>query len=339
MNQQYPLVSILTLTYNHENYISDCINSVIAQTYENWEMIIVDDGSTDNTFAVARAFAEKDKRVQVYTQKNIGVFRMKESYNFALEKSKGKYIAILDGDDVWLPEKLEFQIPIMEENPDSVVCFGQGYRSNIDLTKKLSLDPNSNKPYLQTNSQTSIDLSSILILGNIIPALTVVIKRQALDEIGGFQQSYNLPLVDLPTLLELSLKGNFIFIPKPLGKWRHHGSEVSLIHTLSMAEGLYQFSLNFFRKHTENPKFSKMTEKMIYKFHHHNFPMRYSRSGRKKLSMRDYAGARKDYLTSVFKFGFNQPVWKLRSLVGLFFVVFHLDLEKVVKFFGKPTYD
>lgn len=88
------LISIITPTYNHEKYISDCILSVQQQTYSNWEMIIVDDGSTDNTFQVANEIAKIDNRIRLYTQKNIGVFRLGETYNFALSKAEGKYIAI-----------------------------------------------------------------------------------------------------------------------------------------------------------------------------------------------------------------------------------------------------
>jgi len=119
-----PLVSIITPTYNHKNYIADCIKSAQNQTYTNWEMIIVDDGSTDETLSVAKSFAEKDERIQVYTQKNVGIFRLSETYNFALAKSKGKYIGILEGDDVWLPEKLALQVPTLEDDDTAVLSWG-----------------------------------------------------------------------------------------------------------------------------------------------------------------------------------------------------------------------
>ena len=338
MNPKNPLVSILTLTYNHRKFIGDCIESVQSQTYSNWEMIIVDDGSTDDTSEIISSYAQNDSRIKLITRENIGVFRMKENYNLALSHSTGKYIAILDGDDVWTEDKLEIQVPLLEKNDDSVVCFGQAYRSSIDLTKNTCLSPQKDMPVFRNNYQKSIDLSYQLILGNIAPALTLVIRRSALNEIGGFQQRKNLPLVDLPTLLELSLIGKFIFVPKPLGKWRHHGNEVTLIHSLSIAEGLYEFSLDFYKRNKDNPKFSTLTEKIIYKSHHNNYVMRYSRSGRKKLSLKDYSGARQDYMISIFKFGFSQPVWKLRSIVGIVFAIFHWDLEKFIRLLGKQSY-
>lgn len=341
MKTEQPLVSILTLTYNHQNYIGDCIHSVQTQTYENWEMLIVDDGSTDDTFTVAREYAKKDKRIKVFTQENIGVFRMKESYNFALEKSNGKYIAILDGDDVWMSEKLSLQISLLEKDKDAVVCFGQAYRSSSDLNINYSLDPIESYKFLYRDERLNVEIDNIskyILLGNIVPALTIVIRRNNLDKIGGFIQSSNLPLVDLPTLLELSLNGSFIFLRQPLGKWRHHGSEVTLIHAIKLGEGLYEFSLNFYKKHSNNPKFSKISEKLIYKKHHQYNSIRYSRSGRYKLSKKDYSGAKKDYILSVFKFGWKYPLWKIRSVIGLFFAIFHLDLEKFVKKVGRVSY-
>jgi len=106
-----PLVSIISPTYNHEKYIAECILSAQSQTYTYWEMLVVDDGSTDLTLSIARSFAEKDPRIRVFTQKNVGIFRLAETYNFALSQANGKYIAVLEGDDVWLPEKLALQVP------------------------------------------------------------------------------------------------------------------------------------------------------------------------------------------------------------------------------------
>ena len=116
-----PLVSIITPTYNHEKYIGDCIRSAQDQTYTNWEMIIVDDGSTDNTFTIAQIAAASDDRIKVFTQKNVGIFRLGETYNFAFAQSKGEYIAVLEGDDVWLPEKLQWQVETMETNKNAVL--------------------------------------------------------------------------------------------------------------------------------------------------------------------------------------------------------------------------
>lgn len=110
------LVSIITPSYNTEKYIIETIKSVQAQSYTNWEMIIVDDCSTDNTLMVVREYLTKnnEKRVKLLVnKKNSGAAI---SRNYALREAKGKWIAFLDSDDLWLPEKLEKQINFMKEN-------------------------------------------------------------------------------------------------------------------------------------------------------------------------------------------------------------------------------
>lgn len=106
------LVSIIMPTYNCGRFIAESINSVIAQTYTNWELLIVDDCSTDNTKEVVAAF--KDPRIHYQcNERNSGAAVTR---NTALRLAKGKYIAFLDSDDLWLPEKLEKQIQFMEKN-------------------------------------------------------------------------------------------------------------------------------------------------------------------------------------------------------------------------------
>jgi len=106
------LVSIITPTYNSEAFIEQTIESVQNQTYQNWEMIIVDDASTDGTVSIIEKFIEYDKRIQLYKRavnSGAGVSR-----NYAITKANGKYIAFLDADDLWKAEKLEKQIHFMQ---------------------------------------------------------------------------------------------------------------------------------------------------------------------------------------------------------------------------------
>lgn len=115
------LVSIITPAYNSYPFIKQTIQSVLSQTYENWEMIIVDDCSKDGTFEIARKYAKKDDRINIYqNDKNLG---SAISRNAAIKKAKGTYIAFLDSDDSWKPKKLEKQISYMEES-GSLFTFG-----------------------------------------------------------------------------------------------------------------------------------------------------------------------------------------------------------------------
>lgn len=107
------LVSIIMPSYNTAKFISETIESVLAQTYTDWELIIVDDCSTDNTDEVVKSFLSDDRIKYIKNEKNSGAAF---SRNRALCEAKGKWIAFLDSDDVWLPEKLEKQIAFMEKN-------------------------------------------------------------------------------------------------------------------------------------------------------------------------------------------------------------------------------
>lgn len=107
------LVSVIMPSYNTANYISESINSVIKQTYKNWELIIVDDCSNDNTDEVVNSFL-KDERIKYFkNERNSGAAI---SRNKALREAKGRWIAFLDSDDLWVPEKLKKQISFMEKN-------------------------------------------------------------------------------------------------------------------------------------------------------------------------------------------------------------------------------
>jgi teichuronic acid biosynthesis glycosyltransferase TuaG len=108
------LVSILTPTFNAEKYIRATIESVQNQSYQNWEMILIDDASTDKTVKIIKEFAQGDDRIKLFKlEKNCGNGFAR---NAALEKATGKYIAYLDADDIWFPEKLEKQIQFLKIN-------------------------------------------------------------------------------------------------------------------------------------------------------------------------------------------------------------------------------
>lgn len=107
------LVSIITPAYNSSEYIREAIESVIAQTYKNWEMIIVDDASQDNTYEILNNYANKDKRIKpIFLEKNCGAAYAR---NRAIECAQGRYIAFLDSDDLWKKEKLEKQLIFMKK--------------------------------------------------------------------------------------------------------------------------------------------------------------------------------------------------------------------------------
>jgi len=108
------LVSIITPSYNSSKFMEDCVMSVLSQTYTNWELLIVDDCSKDNSKDIISELVEKDERIKsIFLEKNVGAA---EARNIAIRKAKGKYIAFLDSDDLWEPYKLDKQLSFMVEN-------------------------------------------------------------------------------------------------------------------------------------------------------------------------------------------------------------------------------
>jgi glycosyltransferase involved in cell wall biosynthesis len=338
MNQQLPLVSIISPAYNHEKFIADCIESVLAQTYINWEMIIVDDGSSDSTYSIARDYSRKDSRIKSFTQKNIGIFRLGESYNFALKQSTGKYVAILECDDAWLPGKLQIQVDEMERKPQCVLSWGKAYLSAIDLSYNYYLAPRNEMDItLFYNKPVGIFLKKF-IYSTLIPAVTLVIRRDALLEIGGFVQGFGLPLVDIPTSLELLMRGEFAYIDVPLAHWRIYPNQVTKTYTGQMTTSYYALIQSFMQRFPRAFEEHGLTKKIIAKHFRNRLVVSYSRSGRYKLIRKDFKGARKDYLHSITHYGLAQPVWKLRSVVGIFFSFFRMDIEWLAKLIGHDSY-
>jgi glycosyltransferase involved in cell wall biosynthesis len=219
-----PKVSIITPTYNHERYIGQCIKSVLNQSYPNWEMLIIDDGSTDTTPDVVLGVA--DKRIKYYRQSHKGPQRLGETYNFALSQSSGELIAILEGDDFWPDGKLELQIKSFAD-PSIVLSFGQfifAYDTGVIRYKQPQLNP-----AYTLNNNTPIGSALPILLGGASPAaVTIMLRKEELDAIGGFKQFFNNPYVDFPTLLELSIRGRFHYCPANLGFFRRH--KASIMH-------------------------------------------------------------------------------------------------------------
>lgn len=121
-----PLVSIIMPAFNVEKYIHEAISSVIHQMYQNWELLVVDDCSTDGTKKIIEALAKKEPRIKpIFLAKNGG--KPSIAKNFALKEACGKYIAFLDSDDVWLEEKLQMQVFFMQQHPNFALTYTGSY--------------------------------------------------------------------------------------------------------------------------------------------------------------------------------------------------------------------
>lgn len=242
-----PRVSILTPTYNHAPYIEVCISSVQQQTFVDWEMWVLDDGSTDGTDRIVQEKVAADPRIHYLRLEHRGAEFLKETYNEGLRRATGDYIAVLEGDDLWHQDKLQKQMAAIEEHPE-VVCvwsraeklFGNG-QSQPMLDKPLPTAQRSNVP--------RGSFSQVLLRENPVPALTILFSTKTLRRIGGFDSVEGLPLVDLPTLLRMSVEGEFVLVDESLGYWRQHASQVTKTKALHIIEGVYVFRKKFIHEH------------------------------------------------------------------------------------------
>jgi teichuronic acid biosynthesis glycosyltransferase TuaG len=134
-----PLVSIITPTYNCENFIQDTIVSVLNQTFSNWELILIDDCSSDGTFDTLKTYEQKDNRIKVLkSTENVGPGEIR---NIGIRHAKGRYLSFLDGDDIWLPEKLEKHLKYIEKHkaPISFTSYTLINDNGDDINKKIQV--------------------------------------------------------------------------------------------------------------------------------------------------------------------------------------------------------
>lgn len=244
------MISILTPTYNHEKYISECIESVLKQTFQDWEMIIVDDGSIDKTASVVSNY--KDPRIKYFRQDHVGPWKLAQTYNFALSKSKGQYVAILEGDDYWPKNKLQIQHAAMENSPNSILSFGE-CRNVSETGKEIGYVYLPKEKRIINNDPVGSSLHAYFNFSLFIQAVTLMIKRSVLERIGGFQYSPVIPAVDYPTCLRLCLEGKFLPIKgECLGYWRRHIRSISMNYPLEALRGMAAHNLVYIEQFSEN---------------------------------------------------------------------------------------
>jgi glycosyltransferase involved in cell wall biosynthesis len=172
-----------------------------------------------------------------------------QTYNFALSKSCGKYIAILEGDDYWPEEKLQIQYDSMEKNSAFILCYGES-RMVSESKKEIGHFYLPEERSIITNEPIGSSLTTFFDLRLFIPALTVLMRRPALEKIGGFQHSQWVPAVDYPTWLRLCLEGPFLPIKNHnLGYWRRHKGSISIDYQLEAWRGMAAHNMYFLERH------------------------------------------------------------------------------------------
>jgi teichuronic acid biosynthesis glycosyltransferase TuaG len=229
-----PMVSVIMPAFNAERYIEEAINSVISQTYTNWELIVINDGSTDNTLQIANKFVSVDARVKLISQDNkkLGAAR-----NAGILNANGIWIAFLDADDLWMPDKLTKQLLIAKAEPGAGVIFTDGFTFYDNSLQAI-------QPYETVSGYfTSTVIYKLEYQGNYIPVLSVLVKKAHIDSIG-LQNVYGCE--DWDYWLRLALHGvSFYGMNEKLFYYRRHSSNMSNDNNLMNLAKATVFIKNF----------------------------------------------------------------------------------------------
>ena len=207
-----PKVSVIIPTYNASKFIAETIKSVLAQTYRDSEVIVVDDGSTDNTAEIVRSFGNQ---VRYIYKKNGGPGSAR---NVGVKNANGEYLTFLDHDDLWLPEKLELQTQVLDSQPEIQMVYAEAYLGVDEPTKTC----------FRFGKAYSGRIFDKLFVGNFIPNLTALVRRECLEKLGPFDETGRmLTTDDYHMWLRLSAQFPVYCIDKPLARFRLHASNLS----------------------------------------------------------------------------------------------------------------
>ncbi|MFV2055870.1 MAG: glycosyltransferase family 2 protein [Thiohalomonadales bacterium] len=192
-NRQSPKVSVIIPVYNCEVYVAEAIESVLSQDYPNIELIIVNDGSTDDSISILKSYHAKAKNIVLLTKENGGAA---EARNAGLEISTGEFVAFLDADDVWLPGKLTLQVQYLLKNVDIDMVYSSWIRvENNDLSSTIHNIESSLKKDRHTVSVIKPDSGWIyhhLLLDCIVHTITVLMRKSLVAKLGGFDANLRL---------------------------------------------------------------------------------------------------------------------------------------------------
>lgn len=210
-----PAISVITPAYNVAPYLAQTIESALSQTLSDLELIVIDDGSTDATFEIASGYARCDPRVRLFREPNRGISAAR---NHALRVATGSLIAILDGDDVWLPDYLERQIGILAEHPEIDVVTGNAWflGGPQDGQPARPWPDRRDPPALRSMLE---DETAVFIMS--------VFRRRVYERIGGFDESMRTN-EDYDFWIRAALAGcRFRRNDEPLGYYRRRGDSLS----------------------------------------------------------------------------------------------------------------
>ncbi len=246
-----PLVSVIMSSYNYIRYVSKAIESVLDQTFTDFELIVLDDGSVDGSREVIRRYARQDPRVKpVFHETNIGIGK---TYNEGIEMAGGKFIAFLDSDDMWARDKLEKQIDILKRDEDLVVWTDADIINRDDRPVGMRFTGF----HRATGRKKSGDVFDEIVKGNFVLGSSMIFKK---DNLNGLRFNTNIRYFpDFAFFLDLAAHNNFHFIDECLTKYRIHGGNTTItkkeagnIELLN----IYEYILNTYRARLDRKRLS-----------------------------------------------------------------------------------
>lgn len=211
------MVSVLVPVYNRVDFIIDALESVYCQTYQNFEIIVVDDGSNDGSFELLEKENKKGK-IKLFTHPNRVNKGQSASLNLALEKASGRYIAILDSDDIIEPEKLMLQVDVLKTRKTVGLVYGNGIAIDengeylYDLPSKYEEDPS--------------DPNEVLLDCYLHLPLSCLVRAEIFDKVGGFDETYRASQ-DHDMLIRISEITEFYKIKQQVYRYRQHANTIS----------------------------------------------------------------------------------------------------------------
>jgi len=228
------MVSAIIVFLNEEKFLSEAIDSVLGQTFHDWELLLVDDGSTDGGSAIARRYSQKyPVRVQYLEHPSHTNRGMSASRNLGIKHAKGDYIAFLDADDVWLPNKLQMQLAIMSREPDAVMVYGAtelwygwtGKSEDIrrDTKQAIGVEPNTLVHPLKL-------FTMFLARNAITPCPSdVLLRGETVKAVGGFVDSFTGMYEDQAFFAKVTLRAPVFVSGECWSKHRQHASSACAV--------------------------------------------------------------------------------------------------------------
>ncbi len=223
-NNIAPETTVIMTSYNYSQYIKEAIDSVISQTYTDWELIVVDDGSQDNSLHIINDYTSKyPQKIKFFTHLNNENKGIKDTNELAFSKVRSKYVAFLESDDIWMPECLEKKINSLKGNPEAVLAF-----SDLQLLEEDDFESKRYKNYLKycryvgkKCKENPASLQKMILFRNpVISFSNIVIKSEILK---GFEILKEHEIwSDWQLVIHSAIKGKFIYAAQKLLYWRLH---------------------------------------------------------------------------------------------------------------------